>query len=298
MGFGSPDQPGDVEPFITNLTGCKPSPEFLQRVLRKYRAIGGRSPFMELAQAQARALGENLKQSRMAIKVFLGMCYGHPLISKVLEQMADGGIKKIVAINLSPYASSVSSAYEQQAREALERIPVLQAAFTPPWYAHPLYLAAWEERIWETLACYPPEIRPEVKVIFSAHSLPREQLREFPYAKQVEATAEALSRCLPDHDWTLGYQSQGERKGAWLGPRVEEILEKAAEEGKKDVLIVPVGFVTDHVETLYDLDHQCRKYAEALGLGYRRAKTLNTSPRLIQALGEIACAGFLRWDPD
>ncbi|KKM12461.1 hypothetical protein SY88_03395 [Clostridiales bacterium PH28_bin88] len=291
MAFGGPDSPEAIEPFMANLMGGRPPAHaLLAKVKERYRMIGGSSPLLDITRAQAGGLQEELNAGGGNFRVYAAMRYWRPFIGETLEQMAADGVQRAVAVSLSPHYSRVSTgAYAREVENSLSRLGAgLQVAFAPGWYDHPLFIQALAEKLLEALGRFPEERRGDVQVIFSAHSLPLTHIHEGdPYVDQLRATVSALVERLDLSSWHLAYQSKGGGQDEWLGPHVEEVLDGFAGSGRRDVLLAPVGFVADHVETLYDIDVAIRQHAEALGLNFRRAASLNASPTFLKALADV-----------
>ncbi|MHB8170435.1 MAG: ferrochelatase [Thermincolia bacterium] len=297
MGFGGPDSQEAIEPFMTKVMGGRqPSPELLTKVKARYDLVGGKSPLLEITMAQAKALEEAL-QADGNYRVYVGMGNWQPFIGAALEQMVRDGVEEACAISISPHRSRITTdSYEQELAEAFARIGSDSAlhrkfeeiALTGDWYHHPLFIEALALNAEEVLNKIPQG--DKAHVIFSAHSLPVSYVQggdADPYDQQVKATVAALAARLGDINWHLAYQSKGGGQGQWLGPTVEELMDQLAAQGVKDVVVVPVGFAGEHIETLYDIDIDQRQHAEALELNFHRSPALNTSPKFIEALADM-----------
>lgn len=296
MAFGGPDSLEAVEPFMTNIMGGrKPPAALVSKVVERYKLIGGKSPLPEITRDQARNVEGRLKAAGENCRVLVGMRNWHPFIGEALQQMVDEGIEQVVGVSLSPHYSRVSTgAYAQAIDQELSRLGrKLHVKMAGDWFEHPLFIEALAERANEALAGFSPDRRGEVQVIFSAHSLPVSHIQEGdPYVEQLQATIAALVKRLGIRDWHLGYQSKGGGQGAWLGPEVEEVLDTLAAQGKYNVLLVPVGFTCDHIETLYDIDIAIKEHARSKGMNFARAMALNTSPKFMEALADIVRREF------
>jgi len=289
LAFGGPNSLEDVEPFLKNVFSGRPlNPIVVKQVKERYQLIGGKSPLPEITERQARSLQDNLKRRGTLCDVSIGMRYWQPSISESINTLHAKGIKKILCIILSPFSTGAASGgYNKAVYQTIkESYQNMEAHFVSPWNTHARYLDAAADRVKEGLALFPANIRASVPIVFSAHSLPLEQVNDDPYVNEIKKTIAGVITRLEKHEWYLAFQSQG-REGAWLAPDGEEVLKDIATSGKKDVLIVPLGFVSDHLETLYDLDIVLRKKALALGLNFKRAPSLNDSPQFIEALTEI-----------
>ncbi len=293
LAFGAPDSPEAVGPFLERVLGRPPSPGAAADVAERYRRIGGRSPLPATVAALARALEARLNAGAPQegpFRAYVGMRFSPPFIADAVASMGADGVARAVAVSLSPHRSrATTDAYAQDLRAALEarggRPPT---SLAPDWHLHPLYLDALARKVAAALATLAPEARERVEVIFSAHSLPLAFVRGGdPYVEQLQATARALAGRLGLQRWRLAFQSRGAGGGEWLGPQVEEVLEEVAARGGRDVLVVPLGFLIDHLETLYDIDVVHRAHAERLGLGFARCPCLNDDPALVAALADL-----------
>jgi len=294
MAFGAPDSDQAIGPFMANLLGGRqPSAELVERVKERYRLIGGKSPLLEITRQQASALERLLNDACEGnYRVYVGMGYWHPYIGETITHMAADGISQVVAVSLSPHYTRVSTgAYIRALERAVAEIESpLEIILAGSLHHHPLFIEALAEKVAAGLARFPGH--REVKVVFTAHSLPVNYIETGdPYVEELNQTVRALAARTGLTDWRLAYQSKGGGQGAWLEPQVEDVLENLAASGHKEVLLVPVGFATDHVETLYDLDIGIQKHADSLGLHLERAEALNTSPTFIAALADLCRHG-------
>lgn len=284
LAFGGPETLDDVAPFMERLMGRTPPPELIERVQERYRLIGGGSPLPAITRRQADAIENELGSDDF--RVFVGMHYSHPLIADSVLQMASAGIERAVALSLSPHSSRVSSAayLEEVCRATAKAADAPAFLFIESWHTERRYLDAVAEKVRVGLAGF-GDAGDDVEVIFSAHSLPARYIDDGdPYVDQIGETVAGVLERLGGVSWRLAYQSRGHGTGDWLGPDVATVMEEMAAAGAARVLVVPIGFVSDHVETLYDIDVVMRDKAESCGLGFRRAESLNTTPAFIEAL--------------
>lgn len=287
LGFGGPDSIEAIEPFLTNLMrGRKPSASQLKKVSERYKLIGGKSPLLEITKEQTKKLEARLNKDKDKYKVYIGMRYWHPYISEAVKIITEEGIGNIVALSLSPFSSQITTtAYLNTLNTAISLAERLEFTFIDRWYSHPVFIDALVEKIREGLRCFSAEEESKAVLIFSAHSLPKEYVAAGDsYVEEIEQTISLIMERLGERSWHLGYQSKGEGRGEWLEPGVEDLLSQLAQEGEEKVLLVPIGFAADHIETLYDIDISLRKRAEELGLTFHRAPSLNASPNFIEAL--------------
>ena len=285
LAFGGADSIEDVEPFVKNVLKGRPvTPEVVEKAKERYRLIGGSSPLLKITQAQAVSIKTILAEDDVTPEFFIGMRFWHPYIKDTLKEMKDSGITEAVAIIMAPHSSRASTGgYVSDIEEALKEtggVPKIE--FVEGWHTHPLYIEALLEKIEEALKGAGDGIR----TIFTAHSLPLPSLAGDPYVEKLNATIDCVVKKKP-LDWKLAFQSKGGGAAPWLGPGAEEVIKEAKEAGKKGVLIVPLGFVADHVETLYDIDILFKKTAIEAGLGFLRAASLNDSGKFISMLAEV-----------
>jgi ferrochelatase len=290
LAFGGPRSLDEVEPFLTRLfRGRKPSPEQLERVKERYRLIGGFSPLPEITLKQAKALENSLNSRDYPFKSYVGMRYGQPLIEETLREIIRDGIQEVIAIPMAPFRSRASTgAYIEEVKQAQERLEgKMEISFIEGWHLHPLFLGAIQEKIEEGLRPFTPEERKRVHSIFSAHSLPKSLVENEFYVKDMEASVREVLKRIEPLPWHIAFQSRGIGPEEWLGPDVEFILTELSHQKVREVLIIPIGFVSDHIEVLYDIDIFYREKAESMGMVLRRSPSLNDSERFIEALTAI-----------
>ena len=289
LAFGGPRSLDEVEFLLTRLFGGrKPAPGQLERVKDRYRLIGGCSPLPEITGKQAEALVEKLKGRGHAFKSYVGMRYCHPLIEETLRQIIRDGFKEAVAVPMAPFRSRASTgAYVEELKRAREAIgEEIHISFVEGWHRHPLFLEAVREKIRGELSQFAEKESESIWLIFTAHSLPKALIEKDPYVREIEESVGEVLKGLKSVPWRIAYQSKGGGPGEWIEPDVEAVLEDLASQGVKRVLIVPIGFVSDHIEILYDIDIAHRKKAESLGMVLRRTRSLNTSDLFMEALAE------------
>jgi protoporphyrin/coproporphyrin ferrochelatase len=287
LAYGGPDSLEDVAPYLQDVRGGRPtSPEIVEDVRQRYVAIGGGSPLLSRTREQAAALAVALADGW---RVDVGMRHWRPFIKDALEKLAAEGVRRVVALPMAPHYSDMSvGAY----RRACESAPAvargdLRLAFVPGFSEHPGFLRAIEARVTAALARMGRPAR-DVLVVFTAHSLPERILAAGdPYADRLAESARVVADrlCLPT--WRVAYQSAGRTGERWLGPDAGQVLGEAAASGVRHVLIVPIGFVCDHVEVLYDVDIAYQEQAARLGVTLARSESLNASPVLIGALADL-----------
>ena len=287
MAYGGPDNIDEVEPYLLDVRGYRPTaPEIIHEVRERYREIGGRSPILEQTREQASALEAALNTNGQEFKAFVGMRHWHPYIKDTLAEMQSQAIERTVGLVMAPHRSRMSiEAYFKKIGEAESSIEV---APINEWYLLPGYLDALVSRVHAALERFPAEERAQVPVIFSAHSLPERILTwNDPYPEQLRATVDAVMQRLGDHPHDFAFQSAAISNEPWLGPDVSESIKRYAAQGQKNIISCPIGFVCEHVEVLYDIDIVYQKLAKSLGVRLERIEMVHTAPQMIAGLAEL-----------
>jgi protoporphyrin/coproporphyrin ferrochelatase len=291
MAHGSPDSLDDMAAYLQHVRGGRATPQTLVDDIRgRYRLIGGRSPLLDLTRAQGKALEERLNANGARFRVYVGMRHWHPFIKDIVKQMVDDGMRRVVAVSMAPQYSRLSVGAYQRALETaqLELGASLDVTTVTSWHDHPLLVQAFAERVQEVHGQLTEEARAQLSIVFTAHSLPQRILAEGdPYPQEVDRTAAGVAKLLGLTTWEVAYQSQGATAEPWLGPTLDEVFDRAAAQNRRALLLVPIGFVCDHVEILYDIDILAQKVAQERGLCLRRSASLNTSPTFIEALASV-----------
>lgn len=287
MAYGGPSNLGEVEPYLMDVRGYRPtSPEIIHEVRERYREIGGRSRILERTWAQAHALEADLNSNGQLFKAFVGMRHWHPFIKETLSDMCDQGIDRAVGLVMAPHYSRMSiEAYFKKIDEANSSLKV---APLTDWHLLPEYLNALANRVRATLERFPESVRAGVPIIFTAHSLPQRILGwDDPYPGQLRETVDAVMKLLGPHPHEFAYQSAAISTDPWLGPDASVAMERLAAEGKRHMLICPIGFVCEHVEILYDIDIVYQRLANKLGVQLERIEMLNDEPEMISGLARL-----------
>lgn len=292
MAYGTPYQESDIERYYTHIRrGRKPSPEMLKGLAERYAAIGGISPLAHITKEQADRLEERLNQRQDTIefKVYLGLKHIEPFIEDAVKQMNEDGIKEAVSIVLAPHFSTFSiESYNGRAIKAADVLGGPSIVSIESWYREPKFIQYWTEQIEEIFGKMQKEERNEAVVIFSAHSLPQKiTVIGDPYPDQLRETAQLIAEQAGISHYCVGWQSAGRTPEPWLGPDVKDLTRELYEKaGFKAFVYVPVGFVSDHLEVLYDNDYECRAVTEEIGAHYYRPVMPNIQPLFIDALAD------------
>jgi ferrochelatase len=291
MAHGSPDSLDEMGPYLQLVRGGRPTPPALvDEIRQRYRLIGGRSPLLELTRAQARALEARLNAHGARFRVYIGMRHWHPFIKETVQQIVADGLRRVIAVSMAPQYSQLSvGAYQRALEGAQVELGVdLDVTAAQSWHDHPRLLQAFAERVQEALAQLAKDARAQVRIVFTAHSLPERIVAQGdPYPGEVEQTAAGVAKLLGLTTWDVAYQSQGATAEPWLGPTLNDIFDRCAAQGQRQILLVPVGFVCDHMEILYDIDILGQQIAREMGLSLMRTASLNTSPTFIEALASV-----------
>jgi ferrochelatase len=287
VSFGGPECADDVIPFLENvLRGRNVPRERVLEVAGHYHHFNGRSPINDQCRALLAALRE-----QVSLPVYWGNRNWHPMLPDTVRQMAADGVKHAVAVATSAYSSYSSC------RQYIENIAAARAAVgegapaidkLPPFWHHYGFVEANADRVSKALATVPQERRAEARLIFTAHSIPVTMASQCRYEEQLVETAKRVSARVGHCEWDLVWQSRsGPPSQPWLEPDILDHLATLAADGVKDVVVSPIGFMSDHMEVLYDLDEEAAKSAGQLGINFVRAGTAGTHPAMIAMLKEL-----------
>ncbi|HKC93040.1 MAG TPA: ferrochelatase [Nitrospira sp.] len=292
MAMGGPDCLENVEPFLLDVRGGRPTPpELIAEIRERYRATGGKSPAVDITKAVAKKLEARLNASgRDRYRVYVGLRHWHPFIKEAYADLLRDEPEHIVGICLAPQQSSLSTgAYREKVKDAQAALNSdCPASYIGSWNRHPKLIAAIVENVRQGLLKFPAAVRPIIPVLFTAHSLPvRIIAMKDPYPDEVQGTVEAVTALLGGQPTRFAYQSQGRSGEQWLGPTVESAIEELSRAGHRQVLVAPIGFLCDHVETLYDIDIELKQLASSRGMQLERIAMLNDSPAMIEILADV-----------
>lgn len=316
LNLGGPDSLKAVKPFLYNLFSDREiirlGPSFMQKPLawlistlragksrQMYSFIGGKSPINEITRFQAEAIERSLNGSRFMVhgsrffKVYIGMRYWHPFISDAVLRIKQDGINELVVLSLYPHYSKTTtgSAIAEFKRRFSVPSSQFRVKYIEYWYDFPPYIEALTERVYKEISGFEGK---DIFLLYSAHGLPLSFVKEGdPYPQHIKSTIELVNERLSkepynikDLKWTLSYQSKIGRDD-WLSPSTEETIIRLSKEGVKNLLVIPISFVSDNIETLYEIGIYYRDIAIKHGMNLRRCPSLNTSDRFIEALGRL-----------
>jgi ferrochelatase len=300
MAYGGPESLEEIPGYLADIRAGRPTPRaVLEEITENYRAIGGRSPLLEISRRQVDALAGELGG---AYRCYLGMRHWSPWIEEVVGEMVEAGITHAVSLVLAPHFSALSVArYQQRIGDGLELARGrIEFAHVASYHDVPGLVEAFAGRVQEGLGRWPETERDRVHVVFSAHSLPERVLAEGdPYDSQCRETARLVSERagLPPERWSWSYQSAGRTPEPWAGPDLGDHLEELAGRRVHDVVVVPVGFVSDHVELLFDVDVRAKAIADGLGVRLERPPALNDEPTFVAMLADLVRERAEPWLP-
>jgi ferrochelatase len=298
MAYGAPGSLEEVPGYLADIRAGRTTPAaVVEEVSANYSAIGGRSPLLDVTRTQVDALAEQLGDG---YRCYLGMRHWSPWIEEVVGGMVADGITHAVSLVLAPHFSALSVArYQQRIVDGLELYRGrIELEHVSSYHDAAGLVEAFAARVGDGVSRWPEAERERVHVVFSAHSLPERVLAAGdPYDAQCRETARLVAERagIPAERWSWSYQSAGRTREPWAGPDLGEHLADLAGRGVRHVVVVPVGFVSDHVEILFDLDVKARAVAESLGLRLERPPALNDDPVFVETLAELVRARAASW---
>ncbi len=290
MAYGGPNSLAEIPGYLADIREGRPTtPAVLEEITHNYRQIGGKSPLFEFSKRQMECVVAAMDPARY--RFYLGMRHWSPWIEDVVGQMIDDGIRQAVSIVLAPHYSKLSIAkYHAKIADGLEMYRGdIDFSHVTDYHTAEGLIQALANRVQMGLERWPESERAKVHLILSAHSLPVRIIKMGdPYDEQLRETARLVAERagMADERWSWSYQSAGRSPEPWLGPQIQDHIPALAEQGIRDIISIPVGFVSDHVEILYDIDIQAQAVAKELGVRLERPPALNDDPLFIGALVE------------
>jgi protoporphyrin/coproporphyrin ferrochelatase len=292
VSFGGPEGVEDVIPFLENVLRGRPVPhERMLQVAKHYELFHGVSPINEQNRKLIAALKQELAAEGPQLPIYWGNRNWHPLLTDTLRRMTADGIKNALAFVTSAYSSySSCRQYLENIADAREAAgtDAPQVAKLRVFYNHPLFIAANAENIRRSLAEIPEQRRSSASLVFTAHSIPESMAANCAYEAQLKETAQLIHKTLAHDNYQLVYQSRsGSPTQPWLGPDICDFLKELRATGATDVVVAPIGFVSDHMEIIFDLDREARQFCEQLGLNMVRASTVGTHPLFVRMIRDL-----------
>ena len=293
--YGTPRSLDDVEDYYANIRGGKrPTQSAIEGLRRRYEAIGGTSPLIRITESLVGKLQRRLKEEGSETLAYSAMKHSEPFIADVVKRAAAEGVDELLSIALAPHYSRTSVGTYLLAVEAANRaLPrKMKLDSVSSWHLNPALIGAWASRIKEAERRFPGPY----SLIFSAHSLPEKALAAGdPYRRQLMETCEAISAALRRSEWSFSFQSAGRTGDPWLGPDILEQPQGKLQQGSRDFLVAPIGFVADHLEILYDIDVECKRWAAKNSARLERCEMLNDADDFVECLRSMVRErGYLR----
>lgn len=313
LAHGTPETIEQIPEYLRNVVSGRPMPQHVVEEIQHRYSLIGRSPLTERTLEQGRLVEAELAGAGLAVPVYVGMRNWRPYIPEVVKRMRADGIDEAAVICMAPQNSRTSVGLYRRAVQA--EAGALRIDFIDGWAQHPLLAEAFAERLRPALSKLSAEAGHVVPVLFTAHSVPTRTVQAQaasdpdqaagprlwpgegvdPYADDARHTAELVASLVPEiPSWSFAFQSQGASGGPWIGPTVEETLDRLAAGGVTALVLQPIGFLCDHVEILYDVDIAFRSYAARLGITLARPESLNGSPTLAKAIADLSRQGLTR----
>jgi protoporphyrin/coproporphyrin ferrochelatase len=296
IGFGGPTAPNGVRPFLDRVLQGRPVPrERYEEVVHHYELLGGRSPYNDLTMRQATALRKALQRDQLDVPVVIGMRNTPPFFDDALRELAAQRARRTFGFVLAAHRCEASwERYQSDLDAARERVGASapQIEYAPQWHTHPHFVGAAADRVRDAIARLPAEDRDRAELIFTAHSIPVAMAARAPYIEQIRESAGLVAAAVGRSSWRVAYQSRsGSPRDPWLEPDINDVIREL---GGRTVVIVPIGFLCDHVEVLYDLDIEAAQVARDAGVKMMRAATVSDHPQFIEMIAALARARMLR----
>lgn len=306
MAYGTPETPDQVEAYFTHIRGGrKPSSEAVAGLQFKYETIGGQTPLLRITQEVVTKLEAELNSTQgdnSEIKVYMGMKHWHPYIADTVGQMIADGVTDVTALVLAPHYSRMSvGSYKTALNDAITAADAnINITYIDRWHHHPQFIGMMADLVKTALAEMGSQVSGkgstpargtdagDIVTVFSAHSLP-ERIRSWsdPYEEELLASSKSVADAAGLSNWRFAWQSAGETGEPWLGPDILDFLEELNADGVKRVLQVPIGFVCDHLEIMWDIDYEARNKARELGMQFSRTQLPNASDAFVQTLSSV-----------
>jgi ferrochelatase len=287
MTYGTPRSLEAVEEYYTNIRGgSRPTDAETEDLRKRYEAIGGASPLVKITESLRDKLQRRLQEEGSETLVYSAMKHSEPFITDVVKQASADGVERLLSLALAPHFSKMSvGTYMLAVEMASGSLPFkMELDSVSSWHTNQKLIGAWVTRIRRA----EQKMRDEHSLVFSAHSLPEKILANGdPYRYQLMETCELISAALSRNEWSFAFQSAGHTKDSWLGPDILDHLQDRLDQGYTNFLIAPIGFVANHLEILYDIDIECRRWAEKTGAKLERCEMLNDDDDFVKCLQSV-----------
>ena len=303
ISFGGPQGPDDIRPFLANvLRGRRVSPERVEEVAHHYELFGGVSPITAITRRQAEGLRHRLEAASNPLPVYVGMRNWHPLLPDTLREMHAAGLRQAIGF-ITAAQHSYSSCQQYRENVASARVELrkgghdVEVTFVGSWFDHPLFVEANAAHVRQALAQLPESARAGARLVFTAHSIPQPMAQSSLYETQLTESARLVAERAHMEDWALVYQSRSGRPGdPWLEPDVCDYLRRERAAGLSAAVICPIGFVSDHIEVLYDLDREAGDVSREVGLLMARAESVNDDPLFLDMMADVVLRTVRRYE--
>jgi len=294
VSFGGPQGPDDIRPFLANvLRGRRVAPERVEEVAHHYEIFGGVSPITAITRRQADGLQARLHAAGHALPVFVGMRNWHPYLADTLREMHAAGVRRAIGF-IAAAQHSYSSCQQYRENVAAARAELraqgadIDITFVGSWFDHPGFVAANAAHVRDALGRLDRDLQDTARLVCTAHSIPTSMAGRSRYREQLIESSRLVAEVAGIRDWTLVYQSRsGRPQDPWLEPDVCDYLRTAKVEGLRAAVLLPIGFVCDHIEVLYDLDREAAAVCDEIGLPMVRAESVNDDPRFLDMMADV-----------
>ena len=295
VSFGGPSGLDDIRPFLANvLRGRRVAPERIEQVARHYELFGGVSPITAITQRQARGLEQRLAEAGYPLPVFVGMRNWHPLLPDTVRAMHTASVRRAVGfIMAAQHSYSSCQQYRENVAAARGELRAgtgadVEVTFVDSWFDHPGFVSANATHVRAARSRLSSELTARARLVFTAHSIPAAMAARSRYREQLAESARLVAAAAGMDDYAVVYQSRsGRPEDPWLGPDVCDYLRDARRAGLDAAVLCPIGFVCDHVEVLYDLDHEAAALCREIGLAMTRAETVNDDPVFLDMMADV-----------
>ena len=303
VSFGGPQGMADIRPFLANvLRGRRVPPERVEEVAVHYEHFDGVSPLTALTMRQAEGLRARLAAGGMPLPVYVGMRNWHPFLADTFRQMSDAGIRHVIGfIAAAQHSYSSCEQYKENVAAARAELRAsgkadVDVTYVESWFDHDLFVEVNAAHVRDAVAKLPADARARARLVFTAHSIPTSMADTSKYAEQLEAGARQVAARIGMSDWALVYQSRsGRPQDPWLEPDICDYLRAERASGLEVVVICPIGFICDHIEVLWDLDHDAANVCREVGIQMVRAESANADPRFIDMMADVVLKTITRY---
>jgi ferrochelatase len=303
VSFGGPQGMADIRPFLANvLRGRRVSPERAEEVAVHYEHFDGVSPLTALTMQQANGLRARLASTGMPLPVYVGMRNWHPYLTDTLREMSDAGIRHAIGfIAAAQHSYSSCEQYKENVADARAALrasgkPDVEITYVESWFDHDLFVEVNAAHVRDALGKLPVDARGRARLVFTAHSIPTSMAETSRYAEQLKAGASKVAERVGMSDWALVYQSRsGRPQDPWLEPDICDYLRAERASGLRSAVLCPIGFICDHIEVLWDLDHDAANVCGELGIQMVRAESANADPRFIDMMADVVVKTITRY---